>query len=280
MKKIISAVSLVFLFGLVFVEGHGNILYGIDLDFDKAMKLKIIEAAQSYLGINEEPVQFDFDRELIVVKFDRELEYFVSINPVDYSVSGFRDDELLNRNAEIKYNQQQRKEIAQKIFDSLPEEYKSEMAYGEEEKLYSGSFKYRWYRYVDDIFVSNKYFEVEVDGSRGDVIAWKRTIFFYPKSQIQTTPAITYQVAQKIAEIRFKATPLDYKPILILERGKPVWITKVKSLFPFFVGVDALDGNVLYSGSLRTELPENYDYGREVEVIETDFIKNIYNDQG
>ena len=54
-------------------------------------------------------------------------------------------------------------------------------------------------------------------------------------------------------------------------------ILKVKSLYPIYVGVDALTGNVLHSGSLRAELPENYGYGREVQVVESNFIKTIYN---
>ncbi len=101
-------------------------------------------------------------------------------------------------------------------------------------------------------------------------------MFLYPKSQIKTTPAITHKVAQKIAELKFNAEPLDFNTILIINKNKPVWVVKVKSIYPIYVGIDALNGNVLYSGSLRAELPEDYDYGREVEVVESDFIKEVY----
>ncbi len=277
MKKVtVLLFILMFLLELSFVRGHGNIIYNIDLDFDEELKSNVIKSAQSHLNIDEEPIQFDFDRELIVAKFDRELEYSVEINPIDYSVFGFRDDSLLTKGDKIKFEKEERKKIAKKVFDNLPEEYKSELKYGEEKKLYSGSFKHSWYRHVDNIYVSGDHLEVEVDPYDGDVIAWRLSIFFYQKSQLKTNPAITYQVAQKVALIRFDAEPLDFNPILIIDKNKPIWITKVKSLYPHFVAVDALDGNVLYSGSLRADLPNDYDYGREIGVTETDFISGIY----
>lgn len=276
MKKNLIIVCLLFLLSAILISAHGNIIYDIDIDFDKELKSEVIRSAQSYLDIDEEPIQFDFDKELIVVKFDRDLEYSVEINPLDYSVFGFRDDSLLTKDEKINYGDRKRKGIAQKLFDSLPKEYTSELVYGGEKKLYSGSFTYTWYRYVNNIYVSGDHLEVEVDPFDGDIISWRLSLFMYPKSQIKTTPAITHKVAQNIAEIRFKAEPVEFNPILMIERGKLVWITKVKSLYPHFVAIDASNGDVLYSGSLRGELPENYDYGREVEVVETEFIKGIY----
>ncbi len=277
MKKQIVLLALMMVLSSTIMYGHGNVIYNVDLDFDKELKSNVVKSAQSYLNIDEEPVGFDFDRELISVKFDRDLEYSVRINPLDNSVFGFRDDSLVNRHGETKYGEKERKVIAQKIFDSIPEDYKSELKYGEEKKLYSGTFQHTWYRYVDGIYVSGNHLEVEIDALNGDVVAWRLSIFFYPKTQIQTTPFITYKVAQQIAELRFNADPVDFNPILIIEKNKLVWVTKVKSLYPHFVAIDASDGEVLYSGSLRGDLPENYDYGREVEVIETEFINKIYN---
>lgn len=277
MKKQIVLLALMMVLSSTIMYGHGNVIYNVDLDFDKELKSNAINAAQSYLNIDEEPVGFDFDRELISVKFDRDLEYSVRINPLDNSVFGFRDDSLVNRNEEVKYDEKERKIIAQKIFDSIPEDYKSELKYGEEKKLYSGTFQHTWYRYVDEIYVSGNHLEVEIDALNGDVVAWRLSVFFYPKTQIQTTPSITYKVAQQIAELRFNADPVDFSPILIIEKNKLIWIAKVKSLYPHFVAIDSLDGNVVYSGSIRGDLPENYDYGREVEVVETDFINDIYN---
>jgi len=259
-----------------FVISHGNVISNVSLDFDSELKQNVIASAQKYLNTSEEPIEFDFDRELIAARFDRELEYSVSINPIDYSVFGFRDDRLLSRNQEKTLDKDARKELAQKIFDSLDKKYTSELLYGGEKRLYTGSYKYTWYRYIDDIYISGDHLEVEVDPVDGDIIAWRLSVFFYPKSQITTTPSITHEVAQKIAELKFNAQALDFNLILIVNKNKPVWVTKVKSLYPVFVGVDALTGNVLYSGSLRAELPENYDYGREVKVVESDFIKEIY----
>jgi len=258
------------------VSAHGNYIIDIDLDFDSELKSNVINSAQSYLLLDEEPIQFDFDRELINVKFDRRLEYSVAVNPLDNSVFGFRDDSLLTKGG-VNYNLEQRKTIAEKVLDNLPEEYKSELVYGGEKKLYSGSFEYTWYRKVDNILVLAEHLKVEVDASDGDVIAWKLSIFSFSDTQISTTPAITHQVAQKIAELRFKAEPVDFNPVLIIDKNKPVWITKVKSLYPHFVAIDATNGNVLYSGSVKGELPENYDYGREIKVIETNLINQIYN---
>lgn len=276
-KKFIYSLICFSLFLTPIVAAHGNIIYGINLDFDKELESNVIKSAQSYLKIKEEPIQFDFDKELIHVKFDRRLEYSVAINPVDNSVFGFRDDGLLNKDGKINYDKAERKEIAQKIFDSIPEEYKSELVYGEEKKLYSGSYKHTWYRYVDNIYVSGDHLVVEIDPSDGEVVAWRLSIFFYPKSRIKTTPAITYNVVQKIAEIRFKGDPIDFNPVLVINKDKLAWIVRVKSLYPIYVGVDASNGKVLYSGSLRDDLPEDYDYGGDVEVVETDFIKEIYN---
>jgi len=257
-------------------NAHGNYIIDINLDFDSELASNVIQSAQAYFNLDEEPKQFDFDKESINVKFDRQLEYSVKINPADYSILGFRDDSLLTK-GEINYNSEQRKEIANKVFDNLAEEYKSELVYGGEKELYSGSFEYRWYRKVNNMLISGEYLKVEVDSSEGNIIAWKLSIFFHSKTQMNMIPAITNEVAQKIAEFKFKAEPVEFSPVLVIEGNKLVWITKVKSLYPHFVAIDALDGNVLYSGSFKGEFPDNYDYGREVEVIETDLINQIYN---
>lgn len=274
-RKLLWVLFFIFIGLSSFAYAHGNYIIDISLDFDPELKSNVIQSAQSYLELDEEPKQFDFDRELISVKFDRQLEYSVDINPVDYSVFGFRDDSLLTK-GEVKYTSEQRKAIAEKMLEKLPEESRAELEYGGETELYSKSFEYNWYRKVDNILVPTEFLKVEVDATDGDIIAWKLSIFSYPKTQISTTPAITYQVAQKIAELRFKAEPVDFSPVLIIDKNKPVWITKVKSLYPHFVAVDATDGRVLYSGSVRGDLPKDYDYGREVTVVETNLINQIY----
>lgn len=275
MRKIIILAMLMLILMLNYALAHGNIIYDANLDFDKEFKQKTTSAAKYFLEIDEEPFQFDFDKELINVKFDRELEYSVLINPFDYSVSGFRDDSLFSRNSEIKYDKDARKEIALEIFNKIPKEYSSKLIYGGEKKLYSKSYKLTWFRYYNDMYVSGDHLEVEVDPIDGDVIAWRLSAFFYPDSQLETVPALRFRTAEKIAQLKMKAEPLDYDPVLIIYQAKPIWITKVKSLYPIFVAIDAIDGQLVYTGSIRDEMPKDYDYGREVEIIETNFIKDI-----
>ena len=97
-----------------------------------------------------------------------------------------------------------------------------------------------------------------------------------PKDKIPTTPAISYQVAQKISEIRFNAEPTEVKPILLYERNQLIWRTQIKSLYPFFGGINALTGNVLYGGAGKSDMPIDYDFGRNVEVKESSTIKKVY----
>lgn len=276
MKKSFFLFNFIFLLIVVFVGAHSNVLYDVSIDFDPELKENIVETAKFYLGIDEEPVRFDFDKELIVVKFDRSLEYSVTINPTDYSVSGFRDDSLVSME-EVVLDQIARKNIAEELFNTVPENYKSELLYGEEKKLYIGTYLHTWYRYIDNVLVADDNFQVEVDGATGDVVAWRLSVFFYPTSQIKTIPAIDHQVAQHIALLELDAESLEFDPVLVIHKDGPVWITKVKQLYPIFAAIDALNGKLLYIGAPRGEIPEGYDYGREVEVVESDIVMQIYN---
>lgn len=276
MKRTLSSLFILVVLFSGLASGHSNVIYDVNLDFDEELKQGAVDSAQEFYDVYEEPMQFDFDRERIIVKFDRPLEYSVTISPIDYAVIGYRDDSLLDKKGTITFSSDQRKEIAEGILDALPEAYRTELVYGDEKKTYLGSFTYSWYRHVDGILVSGEELEVEVDPADGDVVAWQVSLFKYPESQMKTVPAITHQVAQQISLIRFSAEPTDFDPVLIIDRGKPVWITKVKSIYPHFVGVDALDGEVLYSGSLRGEMPQDYDYGRELDVVASSFINDIY----
>ena len=64
---------------LSLVQSHGNYIIDIDLSFDKKLESSVISAAKKFLTITEEPISFDLDRELINVKFDRQLEYSVLV---------------------------------------------------------------------------------------------------------------------------------------------------------------------------------------------------------
>ncbi len=251
--------TLVLFFAAIpFVFAHGNILYDVNLDFEPEVKQQIITTAQRFLKINETPARFDYERELIIVQFNRSRELSVYIKPDNLRVHGFRDDTLRTLSPKDKIPLATRKEIAQKIFDGISPSYKTELVYDTEKKLYAGTYKHTWYRYIDGIYISNDLLEVEIDPQTGHVIAWKLTPFFYPKELMKLTPAITGTVAQKIAELTLHAQPLDIAPVLIIENTVLVWIVKVKGLYPIYAAINALDGKVLYSGGLKTELPETY----------------------
>jgi len=275
MKRTI--VLLIFFLLIVSVSGHSNILYDVDIDFDIELKERATKAAQEFLGIDSEPVQFDYDRELINVKFGDGLDHYVVINPVGFEVFGFRDDNLVSRKTPVM-TQDERKAMADTIYDTIPEEFKSEMIYGEEKKLYTGTLIHTWYRYIDNVIVLNDHLQVEIDGATKDIVSWRLSPFFYPKTQVKTTPAITHQVAQHIALLVMDAEPLDdSKQVLVIDNGDLLWQVKVKKLYPLFVYVDAMDGRVLYVGSPRGDMPESYDYGREGKVVPTDSINTIIN---
>ena len=106
---------------------HTKFLFDIDLSFDKTLKEGAIKAAQEYLNTTKEPISFDYDRELIVVKFDRQKEYSVSIYPKDFSVHGFRDDNKVQNGKPIAVDEMKRKDIAQQEFDKIPGNYKSQL---------------------------------------------------------------------------------------------------------------------------------------------------------
>ena len=264
----------------VFTAAHSFILYDIDLDFDPASKERVTHAAQEYLGIDEEPLRFDYDRELIIAQFDRGQELSAAVHPGDFSIMGFRNDSLAiggtGRDAKLTLTAKERKAIAQKVFDRLPQEKTAELVYGEERKMYSGTFEHTWYRKIDGAYVMNDHLEVEVDPASGEVAAWRFSLFSYPREDITTAPAVSSAVAQKIAEINSNAKPAGFTPVFVIEGNRPVWITKVKSLYSFFVEVDALDGSIIREGTLTAELPEGYSYGNNLETVDNELIKSIY----
>ena len=272
MKRVFWVVSALLLVSLV--AGHGNILYELSLDFDPTLKANIIQAAQEHIGIDEEPIMFDFERELIVVKFDRDREYSVVIHPETFDVFGFRDD-TLNTQGDVQLDQRERKAIAEQVLEQIPESYRAELKYTEEDQTYSGSYQYRWFRYVDDLVVADDYLEVEVDGATGDIIAWRLSPFFYKTGHMKTTPAISHTVATNIAELKFDGEPVDFDPVLVIYRRNPLWLTKIKLLYPIYVAIDALDGKVVFTGGLRFTIPEEYDYGRDSTVVPNEFINTI-----
>ena len=254
---------------------HSNILYNINLDFDLDLKDLARTAAQQYLKTNEKPIQLDYDNEAIIVKFNKSLDYFASVNPLDGTIVGFRDDSLISKGVQESISGAERRKQADKVFDSLPEMIKKQLRYGEETKTYIGTYIHRYYRYTGDIYVSGDYLEVEVDPSDGDVVGWKRSLFLADEEDMKKEPAISSGVAEQIAIISYDAEPVDHKPLLVIMGEKPIWIVKVKLFYPVFVAVDGLDGHILFFGALRDQMPLRYAYGEDAPITENGFIRKM-----
>ena len=268
-----------FFFFLLSIEAvaHSNILYGISLDFDPELKMGVIQAAQKFLKVKEMPITFDYDFELIAAKFDRKLELSVLVNPSDNSIFGFRDDSLVSSGKEV-FSSEKMGKIAEKAFEKyVPEPYKKELLFAGEKKLYQGVYEFIWFRYVDGVAVMNEHFTVEVDPVDGDVVSFRLSLFSSPQEGIRTRPGITAEVAQKISELSLNGQPLPADPLLLINKDRPVWLVKVKKIYPIFAGIDALDGRVVFSGNARTELPPGYSVGRDIPVVETELLRSILN---
>ena len=273
-----------FLFSLIFVVffsdvfAHSNYLFDIDLDFSPILKQNVISASDGFYESKKVPVRFDFDRGLLVVQFDNDFEKSVLVNPYSFEVQGFRDDSRTVRGGAV-FDFEQRKKIALSVFENLSEDYKLELVYDGERVTYEGNFKHFWHRYVKGVFVSNEYLEIEVNGVTGQVIAYKLYLFDSNKDVIVVNPAISSNLAKEIGRLKFNGVIVDeFEPVLVVENKVPVWVFKIKLLYPIYVGVDGLTGEVLWSGNLRTILPQDYSVGKEVRVIENDFIKKLKED--
>ena len=95
---------------------------------------------------------------------------------------------------------------------------------------------------------------------------------------IVTTPAITANIARKVAEISFKSPSVKgFEPYLIINGNEPVWVIKLQGEFyPFYVGLSAADGSINFMGVLPGEIPDGYSVGKNINVVENDIIKKIY----
>jgi len=267
-----SAILLLALIGIA--HAHSNVLIEIDLDFDPEFKAGLAKSAQKYLDTSEEPLFFGYDKGLLKVNFDKDENIHVKVEPYEFHVFGFKDIRLVHDSGEIQYDNAQRKEKAEEIFNQIPEEYKEQLVYGEEVERYEkGIFEHTWYRYVDGIYSFGDHLEVDVDGMNGNVVSWRLSLF--EPIDAQTKPAFNSNVAQKIAELTFAATPLDFEPVLVLIKEKPAWIVKVKKLYPIYIAVNALDGKVIFTGALREKLPETYNIGKDVPIVETKLINEL-----
>ena len=262
----------------ILVTAHSLYLFGISLDFDKELKSNIAKSAQKFLSTSEEPLSFDLDKGLVMAHFEPEQRNYVEINPLGYEVYGMRNENLKHKEGQFAITKQQGFQIAGKFFEKLPEKIKSELKHDSDVSEVDNTYFYKRFRQVNGILVIDEAFMVNVDAVNGNIIAWRLSIFDYPKSSIETVPAISKNVAKRVAEISFNAPSVkDFKPYLIIVVNGPVWVNKLQGQFyPFFVGVNAKEGSIAFTGTIPGEVPKGYNAGDEIKVIETDFIKQIY----
>ncbi|HLC62200.1 MAG TPA: hypothetical protein VJI52_04245 [Candidatus Nanoarchaeia archaeon] len=279
-KNIIILVSALLAF-VVFVGAHSIFLFGISLDFDRDLKSNVISAAQKYLNTREDPIAFDLDRGLIIVHFDPDQRRYVEVNPLGYRIQGMHDDRLKHTQGTKTIKQERGLEIAKKVYDSLPQDAKSELKYDEDVAEVDDTYFYKWFRYVNGVLVAAEDFSVTVDAVNKNVIGYRLAIFNYPKNAIDTNPAITSNVAKKVAELAYNLQSVkDFEPYLIIDGDEPVWVTRLQGQFyPFYIGISAKDGSIAFSGSLPGDIPKNYHAGKEIKIVESDFIKNIYGEK-
>jgi len=261
----------------VFVRGHSLYLFDISLDFDQELKSNTIKAAQSYAKTVKEPLAFDLDNGLIIVHFEPEQRNYVEVNPLGYKVQGMRNENLKHKAVTAKLTKEQGFEIAKKLFETLPGDVESELRYSEVSEV-DDTYFYKWLRYTDGILVIGEEFMVNVDAVNGNIIAWRLSIFDYPKNSILTTPAISGNVAKKVAELSFNSVSADnFEPYLVIIGNEPVWVTKLQGQFyPFYIGVSGKDGSLSFTGVLPGYVPNSYKT-ENIRIAETDLIRQIYN---
>lgn len=276
-KNILILIFVASLLGIL-VSAHSLFLFNINLDFDKELKSNVIKSAQEFLNISNEPIGFDLDKGLIIVHFEPEQRHYVEINPLGYIVQGTRNENLRHNSGTKTITKEQGLEIAKRVFDNLPDKVKVELKHDSEISEVDNTFFYKWFRHVDGILVAGEDFMANVDVVNGNVIAYRLAIFDYPKSLINTTPAITKNVAEKVAELTFNLPSVpDFAPYLIVNRNELVWVNRLQGQFyPFYVGVNAKDGIISFEGALPGDVPKSYNAGDEIQVAESDLIKNIY----
>jgi hypothetical protein len=278
MKKMLTF-AVIFILAIIAVSSHSAFLFDLSLDFDLDLKSNIIKSAQNYFGTANEPLSFDLDKGLINVHFEPEQSKYVQINPIDFSVSGMRDESKIHKSGKKTLSKQQGFEIANKLFENLPISVKSELKFDSDISEVRDTYFYNWYRYKDGILILDEKYMVNVDSVNGNIIAFRLMIFEYPEDLIDITPAISQNIAKRIAELSFNGPTVEnFEPYLVVYFDELLWITKIQGQFyPFFVAVNAKDGSISFTGQLRGDVPKKYNVGRNVKVIETDFIKSIYN---
>ncbi|HLC49961.1 MAG TPA: hypothetical protein VJI97_00870 [Candidatus Nanoarchaeia archaeon] len=275
--KTFLIIVILFLFSLSLASSHSSYLFGISLDFDRELKENTINAAQKFMNTQKIPIIFDLNNGLIMVHFEPQQTNYVEIDPIDYSVHGFRNENLKHSQGTVKFSTKQAFEIAMKEFDKLSPSTKSELKYSNAVEV-DGTYFYKWFRYNNGILILNNDFFVNVDAVNGNVIAKRLAVFGYPAQLMDKNPAITGNVAKKVAELTFNLPSVEnFNPYLVINGNEMLWVSRLKGPFyPFYVGVSARDGSIAFTGVVPGEVPDNYSAGIEIKIIETDMVENIY----
>lgn len=279
--KIILVFLAVFLAILAFASAHSLFLFDISLDFDKELKSNVILTAQKYLNTGKEPVAFDLDRGLIIVHFEPEQRNYVEVNPFGFKVQGMRNENLKHTKGQKTITKEEGLVIAKKIYDSLPNDVKPELKLDNEVAEADNTYFYNWFRYVDGILVVSEDLSVTVDAVNKNILAYRLAIFGYPKNAIDASPAISSNVAKKVAELTYETQSVkDFEPYLVIYGDELVWVVRLQGQFyPFYIGVSAQDGSIAFTGSLPGDVPKGYNAGKEMDVVENGLIKKIYGEK-
>src|SRR3989338_2877945 len=224
---------LIFIFVIIIcailASAHSLFLFDISLDFDKELKSNVIKSAQKFFSTDKEPLSFDLDKGLIIAHFEPDQRKYVEINSLGYKVQGMRNEDLKHAQGAKALTKEQGMEIAKKFFGLLPEGTKSELKYDNEVTEVDETYFYKWFRHADGVLVVGEDLMVNIDAVNGKIIAWRLAIFDYPQENIDASPAISKNVAEKVAELTFNAPPANnFIPYLIIDKNEPVWVAKLQ----------------------------------------------------
>jgi len=261
-----------------FSEAHGAVLLDVSLDFDSFFKEEVDNAAKEFLDTDKEPVFYDVENNIIMVSFDNFGNTLVYVNPYTFDINGFNDNSLRNKNGKEVFDYDLRKEIAEQKLDELPQNIKKELVFIEEEKVTDNVYRYRWNRFINEVYVSGEGFYVDVDSVKGNLIGYK-LYYFYEDSNFDTTPTINGNVAKYIAEIMSGGKIVEgSKPVLVIRKNKLLWGIYVRMIVPFYVGIDAKTGEVGdNTADLLYGLPDAYN-SDNVKVVKSEYIRKILGD--
>lgn len=280
MKKIIFVY--LFCLGLVYLatpaQAHLNEILNVDLSYEKGLEETIIYKAQDFFNTTKQSIKLDILAGKYAVYFqgdNRSAKQYVLLDPEDYAVTGFYDENLLGRGQEKK-SSQQLLEKAEVFLKSLDIEGKDELLYtGVSDGVFDGVYRYTWNRFLDDYLVIGEEFKIDIDARNENIVAWDFSIFDAKKSSINFDDIMPFSKAYNIFTYLDKNSEIikDFNPILIIRGDKLEWDFFVQSkntiiTLKYYAGVDAHTGEIIYRNDnvgnggiypMQYFVPKNYD---------------------